>query len=1283
MADAQPRAKPDVNRLPPISTTAAYLLPIAMIMLAGLGLALSNPDMTSFIVWVACLFLFTLSDVLTGRLKEGAWAGYMNLAVMVAWLTIGSVPALALILFGVGITALVRLYSAPSPQDTMFDALGRTAISAAGLLVGLVIYSQLGGQLPLRRVDSSNILLLVAAVLGGFATTQLVGYWLIANIGALDVKPLWLPEQRFQLLCELATLPAIVVLPLIAFHTGAVVFAIVIMLAGVNGAYLRLVSQTAKQNAMLYEQSRDLVRNLSVINQSVQSVLFNLNSEEALRAACQAAMTITQAQKAAILVLDADRKYLQLAEQVGLTDAHWRLVSKMPFNLDAGDTPRVVIDTETVKDDPALAALSRAGNFRAFLEMPLRSGHVVLGYLTVYHDQSYTYRESEIDLLETLANQVTAALDNAQLLRALELYAFEMTQLVHLSRISASSLDLEKLVANIPDNLRHMMSASHVTIALLQNAVIYLLETASATPIQDPTQLQFPEFQSLVENTAARRHTFDSEDVVSEGLAHYMEQQGLASLILVPIMANTSLLGVILLGSDEPHIFTDREWQLIETATNQIAAQISNARTYSTTQAALNRRLEQLSVIEDIVRQIAASVDLNQIISLVLDAAIHSTQADIGVLAMLTDADEFWIIGHQYVNGVLNKHYLRRPKDQGVIGEVARTGEATIVADNSAVPYYVTSFPGTYRSSLGVPLVKDDVVSGVLLVESTEKDFFSEDQASFLKNLAGHTVISIDNASLLETLRYQLVTLISLRELSLHLSTAVNTSEVAAAVLATGIVIFRAQDAAIFRYDSKDDSLTILSNLWGDEARHTDPETHLLQQVAQQAAHSGDLVRVENLALDAAYTLTDSVSYRAMTAAPIKRGGQVHEVLCLAFTEPQSFEESEVNTMHLLASQAAGHLENATLHEQIRDNNDRMQAILDSTRDGVILLDREGRLTEANPSAQQLLGINLSEHIGDHFATLLLKEIDAGESEHSVYSREEATALARLLRLDPERITSRQFERRLPNRVIYIEEIGSPVLDEHNQIAGRLLTLRDITEQKLLEAYRDDITQMAVHDLRAPMASMINALGLTLESLEEADGDSSSAFTVSLALTSARSLMNLVDTMLDIAKLERRALPLKRTHASLAQLIQGATTTLASSIQKASVTVDIQVAPNLPMVNVDTDKIQRVLVNLVDNATRYTPTGGQILISAELLEKRKRILIRVADSGPGIPPEDQLRIFEKFTQIASRDPLRGHKGSGLGLTFCKLVIEAHGERLWVEQTSPLPGACFAFTLPLA
>jgi GAF domain-containing protein len=354
----------------------------------------------------------------------------------------------------------------------------------------------------------------------------------------------------------------------------------------------------------------------------------------------------------------------------------------------------VVSDTRMVDNDPLVAELARLGEYRAYAEMPLRSGHVTLGYLTVYHDEPRFYRKTELDLLEILANQVTAALDNAQLLRALELYAFEMTQLVHLSRISAASLDVAKLVASIPETVRHMMSASHVTIALYNNGggQIQLVETTGSTepPI---AWSQVPEIQPAALQSLPRRQTFQQYGAQSSvPLTSFMTQQELGALILVPIVANQALLGVIMLGRQELHIYSEREWQLIETAANQIAAQISNAQTYSATHAALNRRLDQLSVIEDIVRQISGMVDLNHIISVVLEAAMHTTRANMAALAMLTDADEFWIIFHRYVDGKLEKHYLSRPKDQGVIGEVTRTGSSVLVPDNRDVSFYVTSF---------------------------------------------------------------------------------------------------------------------------------------------------------------------------------------------------------------------------------------------------------------------------------------------------------------------------------------------------------------------------------------------------------------------------------------------------------------------------------------------------------------------------------------------------------------------------------------------------------------
>src|SRR5690606_11998847 len=135
--------------------------------------------------------------------------------------------------------------------------------------------------------------------------------------------------------------------------------------------------------------------------------------------------------------------------------------------------------------------------------------------------------------------------------------------------------------------------------------------------------------------------------------------------------------------------------------------------------------------------------------------------------------------------------------------------------------------------------------------------------------------------------------------------------------------------------------------------------------------------------------------------------------------------------------------------------------------------------------------------------------------------------------------------------------------------------------------------------------------------------------------------------------------------------------------QKYNITAEFVIPPDLPDVNVDADKMRRVLINLVDNALRYTPAGSMIQISVQSVPRyRGKLLVQVADSGPGIPAKEREKIFEQYWQVKENRPLRGSKGSGIGLTFCQKVLEAHGERIWVENHSPLPGACFAFTLPI-
>jgi signal transduction histidine kinase len=258
------------------------------------------------------------------------------------------------------------------------------------------------------------------------------------------------------------------------------------------------------------------------------------------------------------------------------------------------------------------------------------------------------------------------------------------------------------------------------------------------------------------------------------------------------------------------------------------------------------------------------------------------------------------------------------------------------------------------------------------------------------------------------------------------------------------------------------------------------------------------------------------------------------------------------------------------------------------------------------------------------------------------------------------------------------------VFDVRNQIIGRLLVLRDVTEEKLLMDYRDEISNMIIHDLRSPLSAIYSGLSysrILLDDPEEAPPLDVLIPVLDVAVNSTNNLLALVDSLLDIAKLESRSMPLKLTATSIPEMVNDAVATMSVLFKEAEINAQISFPEDLPLVYVDESKVRRVILNLLDNAQRFSPLGGVILVEAVQINDQK-VQIRIADSGKGIPPEERERVFDKFRQVSNSSPTRGRRGSGLGLTFCKLVIEAHGEEIWVEQVSSLPGASFTFTLPV-
>jgi signal transduction histidine kinase len=241
---------------------------------------------------------------------------------------------------------------------------------------------------------------------------------------------------------------------------------------------------------------------------------------------------------------------------------------------------------------------------------------------------------------------------------------------------------------------------------------------------------------------------------------------------------------------------------------------------------------------------------------------------------------------------------------------------------------------------------------------------------------------------------------------------------------------------------------------------------------------------------------------------------------------------------------------------------------------------------------------------------------------------------------------------------------------------GRLIVLRDVTDERLLAKMRDDLTNTMVHDLRNPLTVIVGSLDL-LENGDAGEITFGQEQVLAVMRQGAERMLNLVAAILDVSRLESGQMPLEREPVALRTLAADMLAMQTVLAQEKQLRLICDVPPTLPPALIDVDLIRRVFQNLIGNAIKFTPPGGAICIDAQSdPSDRNKLIVSISDTGPGLPPDIQARLFQKF--VTGR--VRG-RGSGLGLAFCRLAIEAHGGRIWAEN-GPSEGATFKFTLPI-
>jgi two-component system phosphate regulon sensor histidine kinase PhoR len=256
----------------------------------------------------------------------------------------------------------------------------------------------------------------------------------------------------------------------------------------------------------------------------------------------------------------------------------------------------------------------------------------------------------------------------------------------------------------------------------------------------------------------------------------------------------------------------------------------------------------------------------------------------------------------------------------------------------------------------------------------------------------------------------------------------------------------------------------------------------------------------------------------------------------------------------------------------------------------------------------------------------------------------------------------------VPTRHQYLQLIVIP--DQHT--SGSLLLAQDLTRIRRLETVRRDFVSNLSHELRTPLASL-KALAETLQEGALDDPPAARRFVDQIQIE-VDALTQMANELLELSKIESGRFSLDRSPIAASDLLESAAQRMQVQAERANITLRVECAEDLPKVEVDSQRLEQVLINLVHNAIKFTRPGGEVLLCAESGPGEIRFSVR--DTGVGIPADEVSRIFERFYRV---DKSRTGRGTGLGLSIAKHIVEAHRGKIWAESTEG-QGSTFYFTI---
>ncbi|HKZ70176.1 MAG TPA: GAF domain-containing protein [Anaerolineales bacterium] len=677
----------------------------------------------------------------------------------------------------------------------------------------------------------------------------------------------------------------------------------------------------------------------------------------------------------------------------------------------------------------------------------------------------------------------------------------------------------------------------------------------------------------------------------------------------------------------------------------------------------------QLELLYHISRELSSRLELRELIERILRLTSESVGAENSSLILISEVGQVYDAA-LIVNGALVSDaasQLGPQLERGLAGWALRQKQSVLVPNTASDTRWQPAGkgqPAESKSALATPLIYADRVLGVITLVHPVPNRFNERDQALVKTIAEQAAIAVENARLLRESRRQTQAMRSLVETAQVLSSTLDPNKLLQLLLEQALRHLHLEAASIALMDANRQDLVFQMAVGVSAEKMLGLRLKLGQGIAGWVAQNRQPVIVPDVENDPRfYPEMDHLTgfrTRSVLCAPIQFEGYLLGIIECLNPAPGTLDR---NTLPLLsgisslAGNAIAHAQQFSFTEAVKD---RFAGLFEDGIDPIFITDLTGKIIDANHKAAVALGYSRGELVG-----MSMKQV------HRVTTG--------LLGSSPMPDLVSGIERAFVTRLTTKDNLDIPVEVHAKRIKTPDMEFiqwieRDVSERVQMEEMREDLTAMIFHDLRSPLGNVISSLTMLQQSLPSNDEMSQSL--VGIAIRSGQHLSRLVDSLLDLKRLEGGKAVLHKEDALLANLVNEALQQVQPTAQGKGIDLRNELPAWLPVVRVDADMIRRVIINLIENAVKYTPGSGSVTVSVKA--DTNEALISILDTGPGIPESERTRIFDKFARIQR---IGAPKGLGLGLAFCRLAVEAHGGRIWVEP-APKQGAVFNFTLPV-